>query len=180
MSVCNLQQNGNQIVGALPPRFGFKRVCWYSTPRWLLDPDSPKEFLPPQNHSYLISFLRVCILHICVYTVNSGARGGRLGGLPQISICSMTLGRTLQHTVLELGVLPGPSIHSPVQRLSGVHPLLTLSFHLCRARLQEGRLGEPSEPRVAHSSGVWWIRLPGFRICLLLSPVHASVSSPVQ
>lgn len=113
--------------------------------------------------------------------VNNGARGGSFGGLPQISMFSMTMA---QHTVLELGALLGPCIHSRVhsatQRFSGAHPLLALSFSLCRAPLQEERLGEPSEPRVAHSSGVRWLRLPGSRICRLLSPIRASVSSPVQ
>lgn len=53
-------------------------------------------------------------------------------------------------------------------------------FHLCRAHLQKERSGEPSKSPVYHSSGVQLVRLSGFRFCLLLLPVCASVSSSVQ
>lgn len=177
------------MVRALHPAFGFRRVCGYSTPRSPLDPDFPKEFLPPQNHGSLNSYPHVCISHTRVY---AREQRGQRRQQPRWLAPSQSLlrgdgwawGRTLQHTVLERGALPGPStqsrVHPAMPRFPGARPLLALSLHLCRACLQEGRLGEPSGPRVAHSRGARRARLPGFRICLLLPPVCASVSSPGQ
>lgn len=104
------------------------------------------------------------------------------------AICSIDSvwewGRNLQCMVLNLlWVLP--FIHMSIQPLSiygEPTPCWALSFSPLQSTPAERERewsGEPSKS-LYHSSGVQLVRLSGFRFCLLLLPVCASVSSSVQ